>query len=89
MEARLKNLSNFALWLDRNKTTTGWGFEGVDLQNAAEALWRPERIKVRPQPDVDRANARVVQVAWKALKEGRSGLTQERMLTAPGNGAQP
>lgn len=52
MEARLKNLSNFALWLDRNKTTTGWEFEGVDLQNAAEALWRPGRIKVRPQPDV-------------------------------------
>ena len=52
MEARLKQLSNFALWLDRNKTTTGWEMEGVGLQTVGEALWRPLRIKLRPQPDV-------------------------------------
>lgn len=50
MEARLKRLSRFALWLVRNKTYDGWDLavdEKVDV-----ALFRPECIALRPQPDV-------------------------------------
>lgn len=50
MEARLKRLSRFALWLARNKTSDGWD---VALNEGADrALFRPERIALRPQPDV-------------------------------------
>lgn len=50
MEARLRRLSRFALWLARNKTSDGWNL-AVD-EKAAAALFRPERIELRPQPDV-------------------------------------
>jgi hypothetical protein len=50
MEARLKRLSRFALWLARNKTSDGWELS-VD-EKTDSALFRPERIELRPQPDV-------------------------------------
>jgi hypothetical protein len=50
MEVRLKRLSRFALWLARNKTADGWEL-AVD-EGADAALFRPERVDLRPQPDV-------------------------------------
>lgn len=50
MEARMKRLSRFALWLVRNKTTDGWDLNVT--QNADRALFRPDPILLRPQPDV-------------------------------------
>lgn len=50
MEVRLKRLSRFALWLARNKTSDGWEL-AVD-EKTDEALVRPERVGLRPQPDV-------------------------------------
>lgn len=50
MEVRLKRLSRFALWLARNKTSDGWELAIDEKANAA--LFRPERVELRPQPDV-------------------------------------
>ena len=50
MEARLKRLSRFALWLELNRTTDGWDLAVEDTADAA--LFRPTRIPLRPQPDV-------------------------------------
>lgn len=50
MEVRLKRLSRFALWLARNKTSDGWELAVDEKANAA--LFRPERVELRPQPDV-------------------------------------
>lgn len=50
MEARLKRLSRFALFLARNKTVDGWDVvvdEGVE-----PAVVRVEPLAVRPQPNV-------------------------------------
>jgi hypothetical protein len=52
LEARLKMLSGFALWLDRHKTAAGWDLPVDNLGPADVALLRPEPIKVRLQPDV-------------------------------------
>jgi hypothetical protein len=50
MEARLKRLARFSLWLVRNRTSAGWE---LPLESDAPlALFRPERIQLRPQPDV-------------------------------------
>lgn len=68
-------------------------FPAWEWMAAASSNQRGRELFAQQEPQwgstLDRAKARVVQVAWKALKEGRAGLTQERMLTAPGNGAQP
>jgi hypothetical protein len=50
MEARLKRLSRFALWLARNKTADGWDVP-VSAQ-VSPVLVRPEKMALRPQPDV-------------------------------------
>ncbi len=50
MQVRLKRLSRFALWLARNKTSDGWELAVDDKTDAA--LIRPERVELRPQPDV-------------------------------------
>ena len=50
MEARMKRLSRFALWLVRNRTTDGW--EVNVTERSDRALFRPEPISLRPQPDV-------------------------------------
>ena len=50
MEVRLKRLSRFALWLARNKTSDGWEL-AVD-EKTDVALFRPEGLELRPQPDV-------------------------------------
>lgn len=50
MEARMKRLSRFALWLVRNKTTDGWDLNVTE--DAERALFRPDPIVLRPQPDV-------------------------------------
>jgi hypothetical protein len=61
MEVRLKRLSRFALWLARNKTSDGWEL-AVD-EKADTALFRPERVELRPQPDV----ADMEPAAWDGL----------------------
>lgn len=61
MEVRLKRLSRFALWLARNKTSDGWEL-AVD-EKTDRALVRPERVELRPQPDV----ADVEPAAWDGL----------------------
>ena len=50
MEARMKRLSRFALWLVRNKTTDGWDLNVTERSD--RALFQPEPILLRPQPDV-------------------------------------
>ena len=50
MEVRLKRLSRFALWLARNKTSDGWELT-VD-EKTDVAMFRPEGLLLRPQPDV-------------------------------------
>ena len=50
MEVRLRRLSRMALWLTRNKTSNGWEL-AVD-ENANGALFKPEQVHLRPQPDV-------------------------------------
>lgn len=50
MEERLKRLSRFALWLGRDKTTSGWY---VDIDESMDrALLRPPQLDIRPHPDV-------------------------------------
>ncbi|MDW5443819.1 hypothetical protein [Polaromonas sp. SM01] len=49
MEVRLKRLSRFALWLARNKTSDGWEL-AVD-EKTDVALFRPDGLELRPQPD--------------------------------------
>lgn len=50
MEERLKRLSRFALWLGRDKTTSGWD---VDIDESMDrALLRPPQLDIRPHPDV-------------------------------------
>ena len=61
MEVRLKRLSRFALWLARNKTSDGWEL-AVD-EKTDGALVRPERVELRPQPDV----SDVEPAAWDGL----------------------
>ena len=51
MEARLKRLSRFALWLTQHKTSDGWDL-AVD-EKANPALFRPEVLDLRPQPNVE------------------------------------
>lgn len=50
MEVRLKRLSRFALWLTRNRTSDGWDL-AVD-EKTDVALFRPEGLELRSQPDV-------------------------------------
>lgn len=50
METRLKRLSRFSLWLTRHRTADGW--ELPVESEAPVALFRPERIELRAQPDV-------------------------------------
>ena len=50
MEARLKRLSRFALWLTQNQTVGGWDlFIEKDIPMS---VVRPVGITLRPQPDV-------------------------------------
>lgn len=50
MEARLKLLSRFSLWLTRNRTSDGWDLP-VEADAPAE-LFRPQPVALRPQIDV-------------------------------------
>ena len=50
IEERLKRLSRFALWLGRDKTTSGWDIH-VD-ESMDRALLRPPQLDIRPHPDV-------------------------------------
>ena len=59
MELRLKQLSRYALWLTRNKTLDGWDL-AVDEQSSA-VVFRPQRVDVRPQPDVADTETAVVE----------------------------
>jgi hypothetical protein len=77
MEARLKRLSRFALWLTRHRTADGW-----DLaleSNAAPALFRPERIGLRAQPDVSDTDP----VVWEGLLAAAAKLPAKQAPAAP------
>lgn len=72
MEARLKRLSRFALWLARHKTADGW--EVAVEEGAHAAVFRPERIELRPQPDV----ADTDQAVWDGLLAAVAKLPAKR-----------
>ncbi len=50
MHEKLKRLSRFALWLGRDKTTSGWDIHVNESMDSA--LLRPPKLDIRPQPDV-------------------------------------
>lgn len=77
MEDRLKRLSRFALWLTRHKTTDGW--EVAVESSASAALFRPEPMELRPQPDV----ADTDPSAWDGLLAAVAKLPPKKMPSAP------
>lgn len=77
MEARLKRLSRFALWLTRHRTADGWELAVEDTANIA--IFRPERIGLRPQPDVADTDAAV----WDGLLAAISKLPPKKMVVTP------
>lgn len=77
MEDRLKRLSRFALWLTRHKTADGWDI-AVE-SSASVALVRPERIELRPQPDVSDTDPS----AWNGLLAAVVKLPPKKAATAP------
>lgn len=77
MEDRLKRLSRFALWLTRHKTADGWDVAVED--SASAALFRPECIELRPQPDV----ADTDRYAWDNLLVAVSKLPPKKAPPAP------
>lgn len=83
MEARLKRLSRFALWLTRHRTADGWELaveEGADV-----AIFRPEHIELRPQPDV----ADTDPAAWDNLLMAVSKMPPKQAAVAPQPDAGP
>ena len=50
MEARVKRLARFALWLTRHQTSDGW--DVAVEEDADVALFRPQPIAIRPHPDI-------------------------------------
>ena len=83
MEARLKRLSRFALWLTRHRTADGWELaveEGADV-----AIFRPERIELRPQPDV----ADTDPATWANLLVAVSKMPPKQAAVAPRPDAGP
>ena len=78
MEVRLKRLSRFALWLARNKTSDGWEL-AVD-EKADTALFRPERVELRPQPDV----ADMEPAAWDGLLAAVAKMPTKPTMAAVG-----
>lgn len=83
MEVRLKRLSRFALWLTRHRTADGW--ELAVEEGANVAIFRPERIEVRSQPDV----ADTDPVAWENLLVAVSKLPPKRTAAPPEADAGP
>lgn len=83
MEVRLKRLSRFALWLTRHRTADGWELaveEGADV-----AIFRPERIELRPQPDV----ADTDPAAWDGLLAALVKMPPKQAAAAPLPDAEP
>lgn len=83
MEARLKRLSRFALWLTRHRTADGWELaveEGADV-----AVFRPEHIELRPQPDV----ADTDPAAWDNLLVAVSKMPPKQAAVPPHPDAGP
>lgn len=72
MEQRLRLLSRFALWLTRNRTADGWDL-AVEPEDS-DALFRPEGLQLRPQPDV----ADTDPAAWDGLLEAVKKLPAPR-----------
>jgi hypothetical protein len=83
MEARLKRLSRFSLWLTRHRTADGWELpvEG----DAPVALFRPERVDFRPQPDV----ADTDPMTWDNLLVAVSKMPAKRLPPTPPPDAGP
>lgn len=77
MEARLKRLSRFALWLTRHKTADGWDL-AVE-EGASVAIFRPEHIELRPQPDV----ADTDPAAWDGLLAAVAKLPPKQAPATP------
>lgn len=83
MEARLKRLSRFSLWLTRHRTADGW--EVPVEATAPVALFRPERVELRPQPDV----ADTDQATWENLLVAVSKMPAKKVPTAAPPDAGP
>lgn len=77
MEDRLKRLSRFSLWLTRHKTADGWDIAVESSANVA--IFGPERIELRPQPDV----ADTDPSAWDNLLVAVSKLPPKKAPPAP------
>lgn len=77
MEDRLKRLSRFSLWLTRHKTADGW--ETAVESSASTALFRPEAMELRPQPDV----ADTDPSAWEGLLTAAAKLPPKKTPAAP------
>lgn len=83
MEVRMKRLSRFALWLTRNKTTDGWDLNVTEKANSA--LFRPEPITLRPQPDV----AETDPIILGSLVEAMERMPHKQVATARSVDAAP
>jgi hypothetical protein len=83
METRLKRLSRFSLWLTRHRTADGW--ELPVEATAPVALFRPERIEMRPQPDV----ADTDQATWDNLLVAVSKMPVKKVAKAAPPDAGP
>lgn len=84
MEARLKRLARFSLWLTRHRTADGWDLIVGEGTNAA--IFRPEPIEMRPQLDV----ADTDPAAWDGLIGAVAKLPPKRqpVVVAPDAGPQ-
>jgi len=83
MEARLKRLSRFALWLTRHKTIDGW--EVAVVADANPGIFRPEQLAIRAQPDV----ADTDPMTWEGLLAAVAKLPPERAPDIPKPAAGP
>lgn len=76
LEARLKRLARFSLWLTRHRTADGWELP-VDAE-APIALFRPNRVGLRPQPDVTDTDP----ATWENLLVAASRMPAKKILPA-------
>lgn len=86
MEARLKRMSRFALYLSQNKTTDGWDLP-VD-ESACKALFRPERHELRPQPDVADMEPVLREAMLSAVAKMPPAKSSKREAVEPESGPQ-
>lgn len=64
MEERLRRLSRYALWLNRHRTAAGWEVDVTETSSAA--VFPPQTLDFRPQPDVQDSDPLIVQALISA-----------------------